>query len=192
MDLNITVGTHVQRVLLPEVAGVRARITDIKPNKYNDEQPPDRPKRVDFEFTLMDTGYDNDANDEEDNALIRELSETEYKHFQSFPLPKPGDKLGKGTDLFKLMCGLDGVKDIDTGEGIDLMQYLTRDCLLTFGHVPQKGGPPTFTPKVDDNGVPIMKAVVTKARPYKKARTAKPAQQVQVALDDEDSDLYTE
>lgn len=180
---TLTIGTEsTGRVMIPVVDGVKARLVEIKENKYN-------ANRLDFCFMLMD--FDYEEGDDEDNALIQQLSNDEYIHYETATLPEAGQKLGKKTKLYKMLKGMSGGKEIDEDTDIDLDEYEKRDYLLDFEHVDAKSGPPDFAVKFDERGRPIQKSQIAKIRPVRKSK-AKPVAQVQRALDDEDADLLAD
>lgn len=172
---TITVGSESTGPRVPVVDGVRARLTDVTENKFN-------ANRLDFWFTLIDVDYDDENNDEEDNAIIRDLSSSAYVHYETVNLPEGSEKLSKKTKFYKLLKGMSGGKDIEEDTEIDLEDYIGRDYLLDFEHVEKKGGPPNF------EVVPgVYKSQVAKIRPVRKARKAAPQQQLQQALEPDDA-----
>lgn len=175
---TITVGSETTgRVLLPVVDGVKARLTEIKENRFSSE-------RLDFAFTLMDFDYED--GDDEDNEIIQQLSNDAYVHYETVNLPTGGGKLGKRTKFYTLLKGMSGGKDIDEDTEIDLDDYEGKDYLIDFEQVEKKGGPPNY------EVIPgTYKSQIAKIRPVRKSK-AKPVAQVQRALDDEDADLYEE
>lgn len=167
MALEITIGSEsTGRVLIPVVDGVLCRLTDVKENRFNSS-------RIDFAFTFLDFEYED--GDDEDNALIQQLSQDEYIHFETVNLPEPGKKLGKGTKFYKLLKGMSGGKEIEEDTVIDLEAYLARDYRIDFEHVDAKSGPPDFAVKYDDKGRPVKKSQIAKIRPVKKGKGSRPA-----------------
>jgi hypothetical protein len=184
--LRITVGSESSgRVLIPVVDGVKARLTEIKENRFNAE-------RLDFAFTLMDFDYED--GDDEDNEIIQKLSNDAYVHYETVNLPTDGGRLGKRTKFYMLLKGMSGGKDIDEDTEIDLEEYEGKDYLIDFEHVEKKGGPPNF-----DIVPGVYKSQVAKIRPLKKKKASgTPVQKSivvednNIRLSDDDDDLYTE
>lgn len=185
MALTLRIGgEQAEYTLLPVADGVRCQLIEIKENKF-------RSTAADFCFLLADPEYDGGSDDEVD-AAIQAASVAGHKHFETCNIPD--GPVGKGTKLFKLIKGMNGGRDIEEGEDVDLEPFVGEFYLIDFEHVQKqkpndKGG---FDKVYDDKGRPVYKAQAAKVRPEKKAKKDKPQRTVAappVAADD--SDLFT-
>lgn len=163
-------------VLLPIVDGVTCTLVQIAPNKYNPTSV------LDFSFKINDPDYDE--GDDEDNTTIQELSRNGYTYFERANLPQ-GEDIGKRTKLYRLIKGMRGGKEIETGEQVDLGKLVGKDYKIDFEHVDKKGGPPDFA-TVIENGRAVQKSAIAKIRPVKASRPKPPP----AVVEDDDSDLY--
>lgn len=168
--------------LLPVVDRVIVRLVSIEPNKYNNEN---KNKKLDFGFRINDPEYD--GGDEDDNEVIRRLSDEGYIHYERPNLPEGAD-VGKRTRMYFFMKGFNGGKDIEKGQRFDFGDYLNQDFYADFEHADKKGGPPDFAVQLDGNGRPIKKSTIAKLRPVRKAK----AKATPVVVDPEDEDVFEE
>jgi len=175
MALTLRIGgEQAEYTLIPVADGVRARLMEIKENKF-------RSTAVDLCYNLIDTDYDNGGDEQVDTA-IQQASTNNHTHFETCNIPD--GPLGKGTKLYKLLKGMRGGRDIDEGEDVDLDPLVGQVYVIDFEHVqkqkPNDGG--GFDKVYDEKGKPVYKAQVAKIRPEKKAKAK--------AAPVEDADLF--
>ncbi len=177
MALTLRIGGESSFLLLPPADNVRVMLMEIKENKF-------RSDALDFCYNLTDTAYENGSDEDTDEA-IKAASVDNYTHFETATVPK--GPLGKTTKLYKLIKGMNGGRDIDEGDDVDLEPFVGQTFLADFEHVDKKkpDGSGGFVNAYDEKGNNIKKAVIVKIRPEKKAKAPK-------ATPVEDADLFQE
>lgn len=182
MALTLRIGGETSFLLLPPADGVRVQLTEIKENKF-------RSTAVDFCFQLADPEY-SDGPDEDVDAAIQSAAAGDHKHFETMNIPD--GPLGKNTKLYKMLKGMNGGRDIDEGDDIDLEPFVGAYFLADFEHVQkQRMVGQAFEKVYDEKGQPVYKAAIVKIRPEKKAKAPrKPAPPPVPTDDDPDADLY--
>ena len=191
MVMTLKIGSE-QSVIVPIADEVLCKLTNIQPNKFNPDTV------LDFGFTIIDFDYEDD--DEQIEAVIRDLADKEHIHWERYNLPAAGQDLGKGMKLYKHLKGMKGGKDIEQGEEVDLGELQAKNYRIDFEHVDKKSGNPQsgFTTVMDDRGNAVQKAQIAKIRPEKRKRReetavaapARKAEPVQAAIPANDDDLF--
>ncbi len=167
MALTLRIGGESSFLLLPPADGVRVTLMEIKENKF-------RSNAIDLSFNLIDTKYENGSDEDTDEA-IKAASADNYTHFETATIPN--GPLGKTTKLYKLIKGMNGGRDIDEGDDVDLEPFVGQTFLADFEQVDKQkpDGSGGFVKAYDDKGNNIKKAVIVKIRPEKKAKAPKSA-----------------
>ena len=121
-----------------------------------------------FGFQITDPDYDNGV-DEDQDALIHELTDEAYVHWENVNLPQ--GQIGKRTKLYKFLAGMSG-GEFDEDAEVDLDQFEGGEYLADFELVDKMApdGSGGFRIAQDDRGRSIKKTAVTKLRPVKKSR----------------------